>query len=365
MTTDHHMPAFTPFFDWVLRATGDSSTTLAYGVIWRYAQMQGAQMRGAEKRGAQKRGAQKRGCCYAGCERLADELGWTRQRLMRHIRRLLELGLITCTNPDAAGVPREYIPAPPPPPSQPPKGPAQEPAEEESGRRAPLGGCHAASAPPKGAAQSPAEEEAVRRGPLAGCHAVAGCHAATTVPLRDIPRATPAHPPVTPRDAPCPRPSQPPVTAHDTNKTLEETHNNTQRRPEREGKASLREATTTTANASRAPDLILVQKITGKMPPRAVHERILEVLGPAPSVERLRTCYEEWCIRGYNPHNLAWLLEWYAGGSIPPNKPPGRARQRTFDDPAASPEEFARWHDYQQALQQGEDPDAAKRRLGL
>jgi hypothetical protein len=101
------------------------------------------------------------------------------------------------------------------------------------------------------------------------------------------------------------------------------------------------------------------------MPPVAVQERILGALGPTPSVERLRTCYEEWCVRGYNPRNLAWLLEWYAGGVIPPNKPPGRTRRPTLDDPAASPEEFARWHDYQQALQQGEDPDVAKRRLGL
>jgi hypothetical protein len=67
---------------------------------------------GAQKRGAQKRGAQKRGggCCYAACERLAGELGWTRQRLMRHIRRLLDLSLITYNNPTALGVPREYIP---------------------------------------------------------------------------------------------------------------------------------------------------------------------------------------------------------------------------------------------------------------
>ena len=322
------LSTFTPFFDWVLRATGDSSTTLAYGVIWRYAQM----------------GAQKRGCCYAGCERLADELGWTRQRLMRHIRCLLELGLITCNNPTAMGVPREYVPvaqeewaAPPP------KGPAQAPSEEQEPRQGPLGGCHA----------------------VEGCHAVGECHAATPVTPRDVPRATPTHPPVTRRDAPCPRPSQPPVTPHDTNKTLQETSNYTQRRPEREGKASLREATTTTANAPRAPDLTLIQKITGEMPPRAVQQRVLNALGPAPSVERLRTCYEEWCVRGYNPRNLAWLLEWYAGGSIPPNKPPGRARYAIADDPAASPEEFARWHDYQQALQQGEDPDAAKRRLGL
>jgi hypothetical protein len=226
-----------------------------------------------------------------------------------------------------------------------------------------------------------------------------GCHAATPVPPRDIPRATPTHPPVTPHDAPCPmpsqppvmphdarcprpsqppvtphdapcpRPSQPPVTPHDTNKTLQETHKYTQERPERECarvySRPSRDTRGTTAYAPRAPGLVLVKNITGRMPPVAVQERIIGALGPTPSVERLRTCYEEWCVRGYNPHNLAWLLEWYAGGSIPPNKPPGRARQPTLDDPATSPEAFGRWHDYQQALQQGEDPDAAKRRLGL
>jgi hypothetical protein len=146
------LPTFTPFFDWVLRATGDSSTTLAYGVIWRYAQM-----------GAQKRG----GCCYAACERLAGELGWTRQRLMRHLRRLLDLSLITYNNPTALGVPREYIPvaqegARPPPP----KGPAQTLSEEREPRPGPLGGCHTAPAPPKGPAQTLSEERYPRPGPL-------------------------------------------------------------------------------------------------------------------------------------------------------------------------------------------------------
>jgi hypothetical protein len=187
-----------------------------------------------------------------------------------------------------------------------------------------------------------------------------GCHAATPVPPRDIPRATPTHPPVTPRDAPCPMPSQPPVTSRDTNKTLEETQNKTQKRPGRE-RATVysrpsRQSAATTAYAPRAPGLTLVKNITGRMPPRAVQQRVLNALGPTPSVERLRTCYEEWCVRGYNPRNLAWLLEWYAGRSIPPNKPPGRTRYPALDDPAASPEEFARWHDYQQALQRGRIP---------
>lgn len=77
---------YTPCFDWVLQATGDSSTALAYGIIWRYAQM-----------------SQHR--CYASCERLSAELGWTRQRIMRHLRLLLSRRLITCINPEAVGVP--------------------------------------------------------------------------------------------------------------------------------------------------------------------------------------------------------------------------------------------------------------------
>ena len=84
-------PHFTPCFDWVVRATGDSTTALAYGIIWRYAQMRGTR-------------------CYASCEHLSSELGWTRQRIMRHLRTLLSLRLITCVNPLATGVPREYVP---------------------------------------------------------------------------------------------------------------------------------------------------------------------------------------------------------------------------------------------------------------
>jgi hypothetical protein len=331
MTTCAQSATFTPFFDWVARATGDSSTTLAYGVIWRYAQM------GAEKRSAR---------CYASCERLAAELTWTRQRLMRHLRHLLGAGLIRCLNPGAVGVPREYVPVA---------------YEEWAAAEAPAIKAPATLVAPGTCDKMPDT-----------CNTAYGVSAQPSVAPYDTPRAISSHPPVAPRDAPCATPLRSPVTACDTNKTLEDTKD-TKERPERETTrvrngptpAPKRPAVTAAGAAPRAPGLHLVKNIMGKMPPKATHERVVRALGPAPNVERLRTCYEEWCARGYNPRNLAWLLEWYAGGAIPPNKPPGRGRRATHDDDASSPESFAIWGEYQAALQRGEDPAGARRRLGL
>jgi len=85
------LPRFTPVFHWVLRATGDTSVAVAYGIVWQYSQMRDAD-------------------CHASCTRLAGELGWSRQRVMRHLRALRRLGLIVCTNPFAHGVTRHYVP---------------------------------------------------------------------------------------------------------------------------------------------------------------------------------------------------------------------------------------------------------------
>lgn len=85
------MDPYTPLFHWVLEGTGSTSTALAYGIVWRLAQLRD-------------------GCCDAACGRMAGALGWTRQRLMRHLRVLCEGGYLVCRNPEDVGVTRRYIP---------------------------------------------------------------------------------------------------------------------------------------------------------------------------------------------------------------------------------------------------------------
>jgi hypothetical protein len=85
------LPSFTPFFDWVQEMTHDPSTTLTYGLVWRFAQ-------------------RRNHCCYASCESMARILGRTRHSIMRHLRTLVSLGLIVCADPEATGVPHTYLP---------------------------------------------------------------------------------------------------------------------------------------------------------------------------------------------------------------------------------------------------------------
>jgi hypothetical protein len=274
---------FTPCFDWVVQATGSSATALAYGVIWRYAQMRGQR-------------------CYASCTRLSAELGWSRQRIMRHLRTLLDHGLVTCLNPQAVGAPREYLPVP-----------------------------------------------------------------------QEVWSACCDSQQVTPQHTPCNETSQEPVTLCDTNYT----NRDTKKRPEGQNPAGLpapgpsgaaQRSRSKADPRTRSPAIQAVRQVTGHYPAKALYDEISAALGATPDVERLRQCYRAWCARGYNPHSLAWLLEWYAAGRIPaqgPAAPGGNAQRDTTRLDPVTPDEFARWRLYQESVQKGEDPDEAKRRLGL
>ena len=101
-----------------------------------------------------------------------------------------------------------------------------------------------------------------------------------------------------------------------------------------------------------------------------LHKQVLGALGAAPDSERLAECYRAWCARGYNPMNYAWLFDWYARAEIPPPRAGGPQPPPENAEPnSAAPESvvaaFARWQTYQQAIQKGESPDDAKRRLNL
>lgn len=299
---------YTPCFDWVIEATGSQSTALTYGVVWRYAQISDAR-------------------CYASCSRLASQLAWSRQSVMRHLRRLLASKLIVCANPDAPGVTRQYLPVS---------------REEWMARH------QALEVPPSEAGVTPSE--LASHGEAAHAEDVRGVSqpvAPDPVPAQEhtILSAAPTQRSegVTEDDSPCHRPSQGPVPDTDTRNTTRNTkrHKGTSQR--------------------RDPRILLLRKLTGRLPPTVLQAQVLSALGSAPDAERLAECYRAWCARGYNPMNYAWLFDWYTGGRIP--AAPARGPAAPLLD--ATPESFARWHAYQQAIQQGESPDEARRRLDL
>jgi len=128
----------------------------------------------------------------------------------------------------------------------------------------------------------------------------------------------------------------------------------------------------------------LYKRITGAYPPKALYDQVLATLGPRPDEQALTRCYQAWCARGYNPRSLIWLLEWYTNGDTQGSQVPGGRFQATAGPdtkawnlppatcnrpanigPDTSPADFARWHEYQESIQRGDDPDETKRRLGL
>ena len=276
---------FTLCFDWVIRATGSADTALLYGLVWRYAQMR-------EKR------------CRASCSRMASDLGWSRQRVMRHLRRLHTNGLIACLNPEDLGTPRHYIPL-----------------SEDAWRR-----IHPAS------------------------------------------RACSESKPVTPQHTPCAESHQPPVakphtsiTNSKTSKIREGARPSSRPRspdPARDHSSLKRHPDT------EPPAIQAFHKVTGWLPPEVLYQKVCQTLGPQPQIKRLRECYAAWCERGFNPRSLAWLFEWYKQRHIPPARKPGyRSSAATNDEWDA--EEFSRWAEYQRRVIAGEDRDAVKSELGL
>ena len=61
-------------------------------------------------------------------------------------------------------------------------------------------------------------------------------------------------------------------------------------------------------------------EITGHRPRKAQHDAIIAVMSGIQRTDRvnyLRTYWQEWSTRGYNPYGLAWLTEWARDGTIP------------------------------------------------
>lgn len=70
---------------------------------------------------------------------------------------------------------------------------------------------------------------------------------------------------------------------------------------------------------SSLPAIIAFHHVTGIYPPKPNYDQVICLLGDHPDEQRMLTCYQSWCARGYKPTNMNWLLEWYADGG-PPGK---------------------------------------------
>ncbi len=325
--TDAPIEHFTPLFQWVLDATGDLSCTATYGIVWRYAQMRDAE-------------------CRASCARLAREMGWSRQRVMRHLRSLSQAGLIRCVNPQEHGVPHRF-----------------EPLTRDQWQAA--------------AGRAPAEQP-----PDASC----GIPCSTMeqpVPAPQHSRHGVEHPPVTPHHIPCHAVEQEPVTACDTSDSIKKedrigvrescTADGARRRPRRTpalrspgpSRSQKEEENAPDADAAPRPaGSDLVRRLLGRRAPGVLRSQIDAAVPPGTGVDDLRPYYQTWCARGYNPRSLAWLFEWFAAGRIPA-APQGVSPCPRQENTTATREEWDKWADFQKAVLEGESPDEAKRRLGL
>ncbi len=83
-----NVDGFTPVIDGLIPQVG-AFTALVFGKMWRYCQMSD-------------------GVCKASQDRLADELGVSRQSINKHIDKLVEAGYLEDITPDLLGLPHQY-----------------------------------------------------------------------------------------------------------------------------------------------------------------------------------------------------------------------------------------------------------------
>jgi hypothetical protein len=96
------------------------------------------------------------------------------------------------------------------------------------------------------------------------------------------------------------------------------------------------------ARASRSdprtshPAIQAVRTVTGKYPPKAAYNRVIERLGEDPDIDKLQEVYTTWSLRGNNPHNLEGIFDWYESG-VP--------EKRNVKVPPAAAEPVRYWAD--------------------
>jgi hypothetical protein len=63
------------------------------------------------------------------------------------------------------------------------------------------------------------------------------------------------------------------------------------------------------------PAIIAFRSVTGRLPNKALFDRVIAEMGLHPDVKRLRECFQAWVSRGKNQMSIeVWLYEWYHQG---------------------------------------------------
>lgn len=91
---------------------------------------------------------------------------------------------------------------------------------------------------------------------------------------------------------------------------------------------------------SRSAAIQAVLSVAGIYPSLDVYDPIIAALGDQPALERLRSCWTAWRLKGFRPTNFAWVTEWYVTGIPSQNnhtreaKPGTAGTRRPAEDPA-------------------------------
>ncbi len=88
--------------------------------------------------------------------------------------------------------------------------------------------------------------------------------------------------------------------------------------------------------------------VRGRYPNKDVYDVVIGALGDNPDVDKLRGCYEEWRVRGYNPDNMGWAVDWYVNGIAKPNSRASPTARKQVD--------IAKRQDMIRRFAQGGDP---------
>lgn len=55
-------------------------------------------------------------------------------------------------------------------------------------------------------------------------------------------------------------------------------------------------------------------KESPRNPPKGTWDILIETIGDNPDVVKLKQCWTEWCLRGYNTASYKWVTDWYVDG---------------------------------------------------
>jgi hypothetical protein len=60
------------------------------------------------------------------------------------------------------------------------------------------------------------------------------------------------------------------------------------------------------------PAIQAIKVVTDYFPPKKMYEKIIDLLGETPDIDRMQDTFDTWIANGYNPRNIkGWLFDWY------------------------------------------------------